>query len=97
MINRRIGRNEIAAIRVALAYHDAQKLYFDMAGQSGTAQYAQRLVSRPDQHDGLYWPAEDGEEQSPLAPLVHRRSTRAIRARSSRASRFPTRAITSAS
>ena len=70
VINRRIGRNEIAAIRVALAYHDAQKLYFDMAGQSGTAQYAQRLVSRPDQHDGLYWPAADGEEQSPLAPLV---------------------------
>lgn len=70
LIDRRIGRNEIAAIRVALAYYDAQKLYFDMAGQSGTAQYAQRLVSRPDQHDGLYWPAEDGEEQSPLAPLV---------------------------
>ena len=70
LVNRRIGRNEIAAIRVALAYHDAQKLYFDMAAQTGAGEYAQRLVSRPDQHDGLYWPAADGEEQSPLAPLV---------------------------
>ncbi len=71
LIDRRIGKNEIAAIRVALAYCDAQKLYFDMAThENGTGEYAQHLVSTPGKHDGLYWEAEDGDEQSPLAPLV---------------------------
>jgi hypothetical protein len=68
MVDRRIGENEIAAIRTALAYVDAQKLYFSMASDAGAAEYAQRLISMPGQHDGLYWPAEDGD--SPLAPLI---------------------------
>ncbi|MFO1026150.1 MAG: DUF2950 domain-containing protein [Acetobacteraceae bacterium] len=70
LVDRRIGRNEIAAIRVALAYHDAQKLYFDMTKQAGAGEYAQRIASSPGRHDGLYWPAADSEAQSPLAPLV---------------------------
>jgi hypothetical protein len=28
------------------------------------------MVSTPGTHDGLYWPAEDGDVESPLAPLV---------------------------
>ena len=70
LIDRRIGRNEIAAIRTALAYVDAQKAFFALTGQSGQAQYAQRLVSAPGKHDGLYWPANEGEAASPLAPLM---------------------------
>jgi hypothetical protein len=70
LVDRRIGRNEIAAIRVALAYHDAQKLYFDLAKQSGVGAYAQRLVSTPGRHDGLYWPASNADDESPLGPLV---------------------------
>ena len=70
IINRRIGRNEIAAIRTALAYVDAQKEFYAMTGENGTAQYAQRLVSTPGKHDGLYWVAAEGEGESPLAPLV---------------------------
>ncbi|MDB5404280.1 MAG: hypothetical protein JWQ55_6298 [Rhodopila sp.] len=70
IVDRRIGENEIAAIRTALAHVDAQKLYFSMASDAGGAEYAQRLISRPGQHDGLYWPAEDGEPDSPLAPLI---------------------------
>jgi hypothetical protein len=65
LVDRRIGENEIDAIRTSLAYVDAQKLYFTMTGD-----YAQRIVSTPGQHDGLYWPAEPGQPQSPLAPLV---------------------------
>jgi len=75
IINRRIGRNEVAAIRVSLSYVDAQKDYFDRVKQaSGAGEYAQRLVSTPNQHDGLYWPAAAGELESPLAPLVNQAS-----------------------
>ncbi|MFL5281090.1 MAG: DUF2950 domain-containing protein [Rhodopila sp.] len=70
LIDRRIGRNEIAAIRVSLAYHDAQKLYFEMSQQSGAREYAQRLVSTPGAHDGLYWPSSGSGDESPLEPLV---------------------------
>ncbi len=70
LIDRRIGRNEIAAIRTSLAYVDAQKLYFTMAPDQGQASYAERLVSRPGRRDGLYWPTQAGEPDSPLEPLI---------------------------
>jgi hypothetical protein len=71
IINRRIGRDEISAIRVALVYVDAQKDYFERAKEAtGTGEYAQRLVSTAGKHDGLFWPAAAGELESPLAPLV---------------------------
>ena len=71
IVNRRIGRNEIAAIRVALTYVDAQRDYLERSKQAGgTGEYAQRLVSTPNRHDGLYWPAAAGESESPFGPLV---------------------------
>jgi hypothetical protein len=71
LIDRRIGRNEIAAIRVALTYVDAQRDYFERSKQAGgTGEYAQRLISTPNRHDGLYWPAAAGEPESPFGPLV---------------------------
>ena len=70
LVDRRIGRNEIAAIRTALAYVDAQKLYFEMMRAEGAGGYARRLVSRPGLHDGLYWPETAGQPDSPLEPLV---------------------------
>jgi hypothetical protein len=71
IINRRIGRNEIAAIRVSVSYVYAQMDYFARSKQAtGTGEYAQRLVSTPDKHDGLYWPAAAAELVSPLASLV---------------------------
>jgi hypothetical protein len=71
IIDRRIGGNEIAAIRVSLAYVDAQNDYFERKKQqTGTGEYAQSLVSTPGKHDGLYWPAADGQEDSPFEPLV---------------------------
>jgi Protein of unknown function (DUF2950) len=65
LVNRRIGGNEITAIRTSLAYVDAQKAFFAVTGH-----YAQRLASSPGKHDGLYWPAAEGEPESPLAPLM---------------------------
>ena len=73
VINRRIGRNEIGAIRTCLAYVDAQQDYFELFKQvTGQGAYAQRLVSTPGNYDGLYWPPAEGIPNSPLEPLVSR-------------------------
>jgi hypothetical protein len=71
IVDRRIGRNELAAIRTLLAGADAQHDYFDRARQAkGTGVYATRLVSTPGRQDGLYWPVAEGEPESPLGPLI---------------------------
>ena len=64
---RRIGRNELAAIQVALAYTDAQKEYHqnDWNGD-GVLEYASRGLSTPGKRDGLYWASLPGEPESPL-------------------------------
>jgi Protein of unknown function (DUF2950) len=66
---RRIGRNELAAIQAILAFVDAQQEYAEK-GIGGNGVYAQRIVSRPGTKDGLYWPAQSGEEESPLGDLA---------------------------
>lgn len=70
MTTRRIGRNELAAMQAAQAYFDAQKEYAqaDRTGD-GVLQYAQQFVSSPGKRDGLYWPTEDSEPESPLGSL----------------------------
>lgn len=71
IVDRQIGRNEVAAIRTSLAYVDAQHDYFDRsAGEPGGSRYAQRLVSSEGAYDGLYWPVAAGEPESPLGPLL---------------------------
>jgi hypothetical protein len=64
---RRIGRNELAAIQVALAYTDAQKEYRqrDWNGD-GVMEFARRGLSSPGKRDGLYWASLPGEPESPL-------------------------------
>jgi hypothetical protein len=71
LLNRRIGRNELATLQVVRAYVDAQREYAsrDRNG-SEVRQYAQRLRSSPGKKDGLYWPPELDGEISPLGPLV---------------------------
>ena len=71
IVDRRIGRNELSAIRTLLACVDAQHDYFERAKQAnGSGVYATRLVSTPGRHDGLYWPVAEGETESPLGPLI---------------------------
>jgi hypothetical protein len=71
IINRRIGRNEVAAIRLASSYVEAQKDYFGrMVQQTGTGFYAERLVSTPGRQDGLYWTTATGAPESPFSVLV---------------------------
>ncbi len=70
ILNRRIGRNELDAMQVCAAIVDAEHDYAsrDRTG-SGYLEYAQKFRSDPGKHDGLYWPADSGEE-SPIGPLV---------------------------
>jgi len=66
---RRIGRNELAVMQTLLAVCDAQDDYARMAEKTqGMSVYAAKLVSSPGKHDGLYWPTQPGEAQSPLGP-----------------------------
>jgi hypothetical protein len=71
ILNRRIGMDEIGAINVCRTYVDAQREYAsqDRLG-NGILAYAQYLHSDPGTHDGLFWPAESGEDLSPLGPLI---------------------------
>lgn len=63
---RRVGRNELSAIRVCEELVSAQKEYF--AAQHG--EYAQAIFSEEGKHDGLYWKVAAGEPESPIGPLV---------------------------
>jgi Protein of unknown function (DUF2950) len=71
ILNRRIGRNERAAIQVCLAYVDAQREYaLTQGNRDGLHAYAMKLVSAPGKRDGLYWPTKEGQPLSPLGPLA---------------------------
>jgi hypothetical protein len=65
MLFRRIGKNEMAAIRVCDALANAQNEYL-----SQKQQYAQRILSEPGQQNGLYWKAAEGQPESPIGPLI---------------------------
>ena len=81
VLARRIGRNELAAIQVCLAYYDAQYEYAEtMPKVDDMAVYAQRIVSRPGKKDGLYWPTAEGEPPSPLGDAVADATRRGYRA-----------------
>jgi len=70
---RRIGSNELSAIMTARAYAIAQWEYFGEGGlhnDDGLAEFAQKFISTPGLHDGLYWETAPGEDASPLGPLV---------------------------
>ena len=62
---RRVGRNEMSAIRVCQELAAAQKEYSTQHGE-----YAQKISSDEGQHNGLYWKASDSESHSPVGPLV---------------------------
>lgn len=71
ILNRRVGRNEMSVMQVALAFVDAEREYatYDRDGDK-ILEYAQRVVSTPGKKDGLYWPTKDNEPESPLGDGV---------------------------
>jgi len=73
ILNRRIGNNELSAIMTCRAYALAQWEYFSQSGNhndDGLAEYAEKFISTPGMHDGLYWETAPDEDPSPLGPLV---------------------------
>jgi hypothetical protein len=71
ILDLRVGRNELEAFQVCLAFVDAQRDYaLEDRDDDGILEYAQKAWSSPGKKDGLYWEAADGEPQSPLGPLA---------------------------
>ncbi|MGD0403394.1 MAG: DUF2950 domain-containing protein [Candidatus Acidiferrales bacterium] len=66
ILYRRIGRNEMSAIRVCQELVAAQNEYFAKENN----EYAQKLASDAGKKDGLYWADADKQSQSPIGPLV---------------------------
>lgn len=69
ILNRRVGRNELAVIGLCGAVVDAQAEYYAQR-HGGVKQYAQKFISDQGQEDGLYWPEAAGQPRSPLGPLA---------------------------
>lgn len=68
---RRIGRNELATIQAVLAYYDAQMEYaLEDRNDDGMLEYAQKFISTPSTHNGLYWQTKPGAPPSPLGTLL---------------------------
>jgi hypothetical protein len=71
ILYRRVGENELTVIKVCNELVDAQKEYnSELHDGSPDRQYAQKILSDPDKHNGLYWKPASGEAVSPLGPLV---------------------------
>src|SRR5216684_1425804 len=72
VINRRVGENEFSAITTCRAYAVAQWEYYTEGDwdHDSVAEYAQKLISTPGKHDGLFWESPEGENPSPLGKLI---------------------------
>ena len=71
ILARRIGRNELSAIKLCAIYVQAQ-LAYAARGRDGKSAgiFAQKFQSTAGAHDGLYWKTKPGEEPSPLGDLA---------------------------
>jgi Protein of unknown function (DUF2950) len=73
ILQRRIGRNELAAIEVCRGYVEAQRAYALVKHDGARVnQYAQRVISTPGKQDGLAWRAADGTWRGPVGEAIAR-------------------------
>jgi hypothetical protein len=70
ILARRIGRNELRVMALCRGFVTAELDYARTSANGSAGPYAQKLLSTEGTRDGLYWPAKDGEPQSPLGPLA---------------------------
>jgi len=69
VLNRRIGRNELAIIAACGAVADAEAEYYSKPHEGEKAkQFAAKFISDPGKQNGLYWQVADGQPASPLGP-----------------------------
>jgi hypothetical protein len=80
ILDRRIGRNELAVIQALQSYVAAQREYA-RTGHDGkrAGLYARRFGSDPGTQNGLYWPTRRGEPRSPLGVLIAEASAEGYR------------------
>ncbi len=71
VLARRIGRNELAVIRICRTYVGAQHMYAANAhDKNPRGVYAATFRSDPGLQNGLYWPARAGQPRSPIGDLM---------------------------
>lgn len=71
IVNRRVGENELEAIATMRAYADAQQDYAEADRDGdGVLEFAQKLISSEGMTDGLYWPPDEINGQSPAGEFV---------------------------
>jgi hypothetical protein len=66
VLYRRVGKNEIATIRVCHELVAAEKEYYSAQHDH----YAAKIFSDEGQHNGLYWKAAGSEPKSPIGPML---------------------------
>jgi hypothetical protein len=66
ILYRRVGKNEIATIRICHELVAAEKEYY----RSHHHRYAAQMVSDEGQQNGLYWNATGTEPKSPIGPML---------------------------
>jgi hypothetical protein len=71
ILNRRIGSNELDAIEVCRGFVEAENDYATKnRGANNVPVYAQKIISTPGQHDGLYWASSGEGDESPIGEFV---------------------------
>lgn len=69
LANRRMRRNESAAIDHCVQYVDAQLEYANEPHGAGKGAFAERIRANPGDKDGLYWANNGIVDESPLGPM----------------------------
>lgn len=68
---RRIGDNELTAMNVCQGFVEAEFTYAEEdPNKTGHPRYAQKFISSPGTHDGLYWKSDNPDEESPIGDLI---------------------------
>lgn len=70
LLNRRIGRNELWTLTTMHEIVEAQREYRSESRDGNPRAYAKKFRSTEGTHDGLYWPAGDEVDLSPLGELL---------------------------
>ncbi len=68
--NRRVGRNELNAIKVCRAIVSAQEDFSRIKAPAGTREYATKFISEKGKLDGLYWDDPGAKAKSPIGARV---------------------------
>ena len=67
ILMRRVGEDELNAIRICYGYVEAQREYASQAhDETGLHMYAQKIISTPGKRDGLAWRDASGNPAGPI-------------------------------